>query len=86
MIHSYERERKQVWTPKGREAFANSKKAINDCPTLFLMNDESLVYLHTDACDYGLGWYLFQVIEEKEIPLALVSKTRSDQGIRWDTT
>ena len=62
------------------------KKAINDCPTLFFINEESPVYLHTDACDYGLGGYLFQVIEEKEGPVAFVSKMLSDQEIRWNIT
>jgi hypothetical protein len=68
MIHSNERNRKLVWTPEGRESFALSKKAINDCPTLVFTKDDRPVYLHTDAIDYGLAGHLFQVIEGKETP------------------
>ena len=86
MIHSYERNRKLVWTEAGRQSFALLKKAINDCPTMFFIQDDSPIYLHTDACDYGLGGYLFQVVNGKEVPVAFVSKMLSDQEIRWNTT
>ena len=86
MIHSHERNRKLVWTPEGRESFALSKKAINDCPTLGFIKDDSPVNLHTAARDYGLGGHLFQVMEGQEIPVAFSSTMLSDQEIRFNTT
>jgi hypothetical protein len=53
---------------------------------LFFLQDDSPIFLRTDACDYGMGGYLFQVVNGKEIPVAFVSKMLSDQEIRWNTT
>ena len=86
MIHSYERNRKLVWTEEGRQSFALLKEAINECPTLFFIQDDIPIFLQTDACEYGLGGYLFQVVNGKEVPVAFVSKMLSDQEIRWNTT
>jgi len=86
MIASYERNRKLIWTNEGRVAFHLIKKAINDCPTLFFVNDDSPIFLHTDACDYGLGGYVFQIIEDKEVPVAFTSKILTEQEQRWTTT
>jgi hypothetical protein len=33
------------------------------------MDDTSPIYLHTDASQYGMGKYQFQVRKEKEIPI-----------------
>jgi hypothetical protein len=62
MLVAYERNRKLVWTEEGRTAFHLLKQAINECPTLFFVNEDSPIFLHTDASDYGIGGYLFQVI------------------------
>ena len=86
MIVAYERNRKLVWTEEGRIAFHALKQAINECPMLFFVNDDSPIFLHTDASDYGIGGYLFQVIDEKEIPIAFVSKMLTEVEIRWNTT
>ena len=72
---------------RGRSSgVCTTEEGKNDCPTLFFLQDDSPIYLHTDACDYGLGGYLFQVIDGKEVPVAFVNKMLSDQEIRWNTT
>ena len=53
---------------------------------MFFLDDTSPIFLQTDASDYGLGGYLFQVVEGKEIPIAFVSKMLSDVEMRWNTT
>jgi RNase H-like domain found in reverse transcriptase len=39
--------------------------------------------LHTDASDYGIGGYLFQLVNGNEHPIAFVSKSLSLSQIRW---
>ena len=74
MIQAYERNRKLSWTEEGRTAFHTLKKAINECPKLFFVKDGSPIFLHTDASDFGVGGYLFQVVDGEEQPIAFVSK------------
>jgi transposase InsO family protein len=41
------------------------------------------IFLHTDASDYEIGGYLFQVVDGKEHPIAFVSKCLSLAQLRW---
>ena len=86
MIQAYERNRKLSWTDEGREAFKALKKAINECPKLFFVNDGCPIFLHTDASDFGVGGYLFQVVDGVEQPIAFVSKMLTKEEQRWTTT
>ena len=62
------------------------KKAINECPKLFFVKDGSPIFLHTDASDFGVGGYLFQVVDGEEQPIAFVSKMLTKEEQRWTTT
>jgi transposase InsO family protein len=85
MIVDYEKKRKLVWTPEAEQAFTDVKEAIRRCPKLFFMDDNAPVYLHTDASDYGIGAYIFQIIDGNEHPIAFMSKTLSTEEIKWST-
>jgi hypothetical protein len=43
------------------------------------------VYLHTDASNYGIGSYLFQVIDSNEMPIAFMSKALNERECKWST-
>ena len=49
---------------------------------MHFLTDIDPMTLHTDASDYGVGGYLFQTIDAKEVPVAFVSKSLSVQ-LRW---
>jgi hypothetical protein len=34
---------------------------------------EGELYLYTDASDYGIGGYLYQIVDAKERPVSLVN-------------
>jgi len=75
-----------VWTPVAEAAYVAILKAIDECPKLFFLNDLWPIYLQTDASEYGLGAYLFQVDPENpEIhrPIEFISKTFSKAQKRW---
>ena len=86
MIKDYERTRRLKWDDECREAFRKIKEDINNCPTLFFIDDESEIFLHTDASLYGIGAYLFQVKNGVEKPVAFMSKLLTPQEINWNTT
>ena len=58
MLLDYDRNRKLVWSEEGRVAFHQIKAAINNCTTLFFIDDHSPIVLTTDASDFGIGGYL----------------------------
>ena len=86
MILAYEKNRKLSWTEEGRSAFHALKKAINECPKLYFVREGCPIFLHTDASDFGVGGYLFQVVDGKEQPIAFVSKMLTKEEQRWTTT
>ena len=85
MLKNYSRERRLVWTQEARDAFEELKTAINDCTLLYFIDEVSEIKLYTDASDFGIGGYLCQIITEKEVPIAFVSHSLSEQEINWST-
>jgi hypothetical protein len=71
------------WTDKANEQFENMKKAIWECPELFFFDDHSPIYLDTDASDYGIGAYLFQLIDGMERVIALYSRGLRGHELNW---
>jgi RNase H-like domain found in reverse transcriptase len=49
---------------------------------MHFINDTDPIYLHTDASDFGIGGYLFQLIDVKEVPVAFVSKSLTTVRVR----
>ena len=49
------------------------------------MDAHAPVFLQTDASDYGIGAYLFQVVDGQQRPVAFLSKTLDRTQLRWST-
>lgn len=73
------------WTNEAELAFEQAKIEINNCPTLYFMDPKAPVFLHTDASDYGIGAYLFQVVDGKDRPIMYMSKALTSSEIKWAT-
>ena len=71
------------WTPESEKAFETLKKAIWDIPTLFFVDKNAPVYLQTDASDFGIAAYLFQIVDGKEVVIGLYSKALSGHELNW---
>jgi hypothetical protein len=85
MIQNYDRNRKLDWTQEAREAWDQIREDIRNTQTLYFLDPNAPVYLHTDASDYGLGAYLFQVFDV-EHPVAFMSHLLSEAESRWNVT
>jgi transposase InsO family protein len=83
LIPEYRRSNRLVWNAEARLAYDAIKKLINDCPTMYFLLPEGELYLYTDASDYGIGGYLYQLVDAKERPVAFVSKSLSSTQLRW---
>ena len=73
------------WSEETLQIFQRIKHEINECQLLYFMHPNAPVFLHTDASDYGIGAYLFQVIDAKEYPIMFMSKLLSDTELKWHT-
>ena len=85
LLSKYNRRARLKWTDHARLCYETLKVAIHECPRLFFMDDSSPIFLHTDASNYGIGAYLFQVVEGVQRPIAFLSKSLNDRMRRWDT-
>jgi transposase InsO family protein len=73
------------WKPALEANFRDLKQAIDHLPTLYFIDPTAPIYLNTDACDYGIGAYLFQKVDNREIPIAFISKSLAREQLRWAT-
>jgi hypothetical protein len=85
LITPYVRTHNIQWTDEAIESFNTIKDEINNCPTLYFIDSDSPIYLHTDASDYGIGAYLFQLIDNNEKPVMFMSKSLSTSEMKWST-
>jgi hypothetical protein len=85
LLKQYPKSQKIKWLPHLEEAFYNLKDAVWQCPTLFFIDYNAPVFLHTDACNTGIGAYLFQVIDDKEHPIGFMSTSLIGAQLNWST-
>ena len=87
MITPYEKSSKKelIWTPELIQSYEHLLELVSNCPTMYFMDFEAPVFLHTDACDVGIGAYLFQVIDGQEKPVSFLSKALSGPQLNWST-
>jgi hypothetical protein len=85
VLEGYDKKKRLIWTPELLQSFTDTKKAISGCPKLYFLDDISPIYLHTDASQYGMGAYLFQVRDGISYPIRFLSKAFDDRMSRWST-
>ena len=81
--YSATKQSKLCWTQQGVKAFNEIKRLISISPMLYFMDDHAPVFLMTDASDYGIGGYLYQVYNGTKQLIALVSKSLTVSQLRW---
>jgi hypothetical protein len=72
------------WTDELKENFNNLKLAVANCTKLYFIDEELPIFLHTDASVLGIGSYLFQVKEKKQIPIRFINKQLNKTERNWN--
>ena len=57
--------------------------AIYSCPQLYFVDNTTI--LETDASQYGIEAYLYQIIDGNKRPVAFMSKTLTTAELKWST-
>ena len=60
------------------------KLAVANCTKLYFIDNELPIFLHTDASVLGIGSYLFQVQNEKKIPIRFINKQFNKTERNWN--
>ena len=81
--HAAKKQEKLVWNDDAATAFENIKSLISRSPMLYFIHDTAPIVLMTDASDYGVGVYLYQLIDDKKELVALVSTSQSQTQLKW---
>ena len=74
-----------AWSPELEKEFFEVRDVVARCPTLYFPVENGEVVVMTDASDYGIGAYIFQVVEGKELPILFVSKSLHGAQLNWST-
>jgi hypothetical protein len=83
MLRDYDKRKKIVWTPESIEAFKQLQKDVSDCHVLFFVDENADIFICTDASDYGISGYLYQLIDGKEKPVGIFSKSLQGAELGW---
>ena len=73
------------WTETATTAFDQLLVVMGNLPKLYFMDNSADIVLETDASDYGIGAFLYQVVDKVNQPVAFISKSLSKVQQRWST-
>jgi hypothetical protein len=62
------------WTPRLEQCFWDVQESVGNCPKLHYVDLSLPIHVRTDASDYGIGGYLFQLDQQRELPIRFISK------------
>ena len=88
LMQTYPGTKKIPWDqhPGDEKAFYQLRQAVGECPRLFFYDSHMPVFVHTDACNGGIGGYVFQRDEDgKEYPIGFLSKSLRGAELDWST-
>lgn len=72
-----------IWKDEEIEKFEEIKDKIHNCRKLFFVSDTHEIHLCTDASLYGIGAYLYQIIDGVEVPIQFLSAKLTQTQKRW---
>ena len=81
------RNHKLNWTDEQKITFYALRDAVANSPKLYFINEIWEIGLETDASDYGIGAFLYQINPEtqEKVPVQFVSKSLTGAQLRWST-
>jgi transposase InsO family protein len=85
LVKNYDKRKVLQWTAESETAFFSARDEIGSCPALFFVDESAPIIVMTDASDYGIGTYVYQLIDNKEHPIIFISKSLQGAQLNWST-
>jgi hypothetical protein len=73
------------WTPRLENSLKDVQESVGNCPKLFYVDLKLPIHVRTDASDYSIGGYIFQIDQRKELPIRYISKALHKAQLNWST-
>ncbi len=73
------------WTPRLEQCCWDVQESVGNCPKLFYVDLGLPIRVRTDASDYGIGGYIFQLDQQRELPIRFISKALHRAQLNWST-
>ena len=74
---------KLTWTDEAIEAFHYCRVAVSNCQELYFLEDTASPILQTDASDYGIGGYLYMIVNHQVRVIRFFSKSLVGSQLNW---
>lgn len=74
------------WTPGADQAYDSIIVALRKLPALYVLDPALPTFMETDACDYGISAYLYQLAPDgSHRPISFISKKLTGSQKNWST-
>jgi len=83
LIHG--RSEQFVWGEQQIAAFKACQLAVSNCQQLYFLDDTTIPTLQTDAFDYEVSAYFYEVHNGKVRVIRFLSKSLTGAQLRWST-
>ena len=84
-MKKYKGSKKLTWTDEAIEAFHCCRAAVSNCQELYFLEDTVTPILHTDASDYGIGGYLYMIVNHQVRVIRFFSKSLVGSQLNWSS-
>ena len=74
-----------IWTKELENKFYEIRDEIANCVSLFFLDENAEVFVETDASDFGIGGFIYQVINGQIHPVMFISKALHKEQLGWST-
>ena len=75
--------KKLTWTDEAIEAFHFCQVAVSNCQELYFLEDTATPILQTDASDYGIGGYMYMIVNHQVRVIRFFSKSLVGSQLNW---
>ena len=82
-MKKYKGSKKLTWTDEAIEAFHYCRVAVSNCQELYFLEDTATPILQTDASDYGIGGYLYKIVNHQVRVIRFFSKSLVGSQLNW---
>ena len=85
LIDNKKKNQSLLLTEEEKQIFFQVRDTVANCPALFFVSEHAPIVVMTDASDYGIGAYIYQLVDNKEQPIVLMSKSLHGAELNWST-
>ena len=82
-MKKYKGSKKLTWTDEAIEAFHFCRVVVSNCKELYFLEDTETPILQTGASDYGIGGYLYMIVNHQVRVILFFSKSLVGSQLNW---